>query len=60
LLQLFETLGSQIGQFVARKRAEKALQNSQSLLSGVLNSSLDGVMAFQSIRDRQNNIVDFQ
>jgi PAS domain S-box-containing protein len=60
LLELFDTLGSQIGQFIARKRAEKALQNSQLLLSGVLNSSLDGIMAFQSVRDRQNNIVDFQ
>jgi PAS domain S-box-containing protein len=59
-LQLFETLGSQIGQFVARKRTEKAWQNSQLLLSGVLNSSLDGVMAFQAVRDRNRNIVDFQ
>lgn len=36
------------------------LQLSQSLLSGVLNSSIDGVMAFKSIRDSQEIIIDFE
>jgi PAS domain S-box-containing protein len=43
-----------------RKQIEQALRNSQLLLDGVLNSSLDGVMAFESVRDELNNIVDFQ
>lgn len=43
-----------------RKQAEVALQNSQLLLDGVLNSSLDGVMAFRTLRDCQGKIVDFQ
>ncbi len=36
------------------------LQLSQSLLSGVLNSSIDGVMAFKSVRDSQGKIIDFE
>lgn len=50
-----------------RKQAEtesldvqEALQHSQSLLAGVLNSSLDGVMAFESVKDNQGKIIDFQ
>ena len=42
------------------KRAEEALQHSQSLLAGVLNSSLDGVMAFESVRDSRGKIIDFK
>lgn len=36
------------------------LQESQGLLQGVLNSSLDGIMAFQSIREADGTIVDFE
>jgi signal transduction histidine kinase len=36
------------------------LQHSQSLLASVLNSSLDGVIAFSAVRDSQGNIVDFK
>ena len=43
-----------------RKETEATLKYSQSLLAGVLNSSLDGVMAFESVRDSQNNIIDFK
>ncbi|MEQ8973974.1 MAG: PAS domain S-box protein [Coleofasciculus sp. C1-SOL-03] len=42
------------------KESQAALEYSQSLLSGVLNSSLDGVMAFEAVRDRQGNITDFK
>ncbi|MBE9126471.1 MULTISPECIES: PAS domain S-box protein [unclassified Coleofasciculus] len=42
------------------KESQKALQYSQFLLAGVLNSSLDGVMAFQSVRDTSSSIVDFK
>jgi PAS domain S-box-containing protein len=40
-------------------QATEALQRSQLLLAGVLNSSLDGVAAFCALRDLQGNIVDF-
>ncbi|MCP2726868.1 PAS domain S-box protein [Limnofasciculus baicalensis] len=43
-----------------RKETEATLKYSQSLLAGVLNSSLDGVMAFESVRDSQDNIIDFK
>jgi len=38
----------------------KTLQESQSLLEGVLHSSLDGIMAFSAIRDSHRHIIDFQ
>jgi len=36
------------------------LQISEMQLSGILNSSLDGIMAFRSVRDGQGTIVDFE
>jgi two-component system sensor histidine kinase/response regulator len=36
------------------------LQQSQLLLASVLNSSLDGVAAFEAIRDSQGNLIDFK
>ena len=43
-----------------RKIAERELNKSRALLTGVLNSSLDGVAAFEAIRDRYTNkIVNF-
>ncbi|HEY9599410.1 MAG TPA: PAS domain S-box protein, partial [Cyanophyceae cyanobacterium] len=41
-------------------RTTEALQQSRSLLAGVLNSSLDGVAAFEAIRDAQGEIIDFK
>lgn len=38
---------------------QEALKQSELQLSGILNSSLDGVMAFRSLRDDQGQIVDF-
>ncbi len=43
-----------------RKKTEEILCQSRSLLASVLNSSLDGIMAFQSLRDAQGVITDFQ
>ena len=43
-----------------RLLAEEKLSQSSALLSGVLNSSADGVAAFQSIRDSQGQIIDFR
>ncbi|MFP4300159.1 MAG: PAS domain S-box protein [Spirulinaceae cyanobacterium] len=39
---------------------QEALKTSKMQLSGVLNSSLDGIMAFQSIRNEAREIVDFR
>ena len=47
-------------QMAQKAAAERELNRSQALLTGVLNSSLDGVAAFEAIRDRQNEIVDFR
>ncbi|MCT7960102.1 diguanylate cyclase [Laspinema sp. D1] len=51
--------------WVARDMTEhhqivQALQHSESLLAGVLNSSLDGIMAFKAIRNCEGTIIDFQ
>ncbi|HBE18626.1 MAG TPA: hypothetical protein DEG17_00190 [Cyanobacteria bacterium UBA11149] len=43
-----------------RKQTEANLKYSQSLIAGVLNSSLDGVMAFESVRDERGKIIDFK
>ncbi|MDJ0636315.1 MAG: diguanylate cyclase [Xenococcaceae cyanobacterium MO_188.B29] len=43
-----------------RLLAEEKLNQSRALLSSVLNSSADGVAAFESIRDSQGQIVDFR
>lgn len=39
---------------------QEALQTSEMQLSSVLDSSLDGIMAFRSVRDEQGTIVDFE
>jgi two-component system cell cycle response regulator len=43
-----------------RQRIEATLFESRSLLASVLNSSLDGIGAFQSIRNAEGEIVDFR
>lgn len=43
-----------------RKSVEQELNQSRALLAGVMNSSLDGVAAFEAIRDRWGKIVDFR
>lgn len=47
----------------AVEKADKAnlkLQQSQSLLESIINSSMDGIMAFQALRDRRGRIIDFE
>jgi diguanylate cyclase (GGDEF)-like protein/PAS domain S-box-containing protein len=39
---------------------QEALKQSELKLSGILNSSLDGIMAFRSLRNDQGQIVDFE
>ena len=41
-------------------KSSLALANSQSLLQGILNSSLDGLMAFSPVRNSQGEIIDFK
>ncbi|MFB2897273.1 PAS domain S-box protein [Aerosakkonemataceae cyanobacterium BLCC-F50] len=36
------------------------LQETQSLIASILNSSLDGITALASVRDSQGNIIDFK
>ncbi|MGK7892264.1 MAG: diguanylate cyclase [Xenococcus sp. (in: cyanobacteria)] len=43
-----------------RKTVEQELNQSRALLAGVLNSSLDGVAAFEAVRDRWGHIIDFR
>ena len=47
-------------QIAERKIVEQELNKSRALLTGVLDSSLDGVAAFEAIRDRQGKIIDFR
>ena len=42
------------------KQTEEILYQSRAMLTNVLNSSLDGIMAFQSVRNAQGRITDFQ
>ena len=55
--QFKEVLSEQIAE---RKVVEQELNKSRELLTGVLHSSLDGMAAFEAIRDRQGQIVDFR
>ena len=43
-----------------RSRSETSLRRAEALLSGVLESSLDGVMAFAAVRDESGAIADFR
>lgn len=43
-----------------RQQAESDLHENQRLFYGILSSSLDGVMAFRSIRNRAGEICDFE
>jgi chemotaxis family two-component system sensor kinase Cph1 len=42
------------------KEQNYQLQQSQSLLASILNSSLDGVVAYSAVRNSEGNIMDFQ
>jgi PAS domain S-box-containing protein len=55
LLQLFSAIGSQIGQFIERKRAEEALRREHALTSAILDTSA----ALVVVLDRRGRIVRF-
>jgi PAS domain S-box-containing protein len=42
-----------------RKKAEQELENSRGRLDAILNSSLDGIIVFEAIRDEAGTIRDF-
>jgi two-component system sensor histidine kinase/response regulator len=43
-----------------RTRSECALKRAEELLSGVMKSSLDGIMAFESVRNESGQIENFR
>ncbi len=43
-----------------REHIQASLKQSQELLTGVLNSSLDGIMAYRAVRDDEGAITDFE
>jgi len=47
-LQALANIGIQIGQFINRRRAEDALQESQARFSGIINSAMDAIIAVDS------------
>jgi PAS domain S-box-containing protein len=55
LMQLFEAIGSQFGQFIERKRAEEALKSEHAFISAVLDTS----GALVVVLDRSGRIVRF-
>ena len=44
----------------SRRQTEEVLRQSRQLLGSVLDSSLDGIVAFRALRNSQGNIVDFE
>jgi PAS domain S-box-containing protein len=44
LVQMMATIGSQIGQFMARKRVEEALEQSRRRLQGLFDHALDAIL----------------
>jgi len=43
-----------------RKRSEVELEGNRRLLDGVLKNSMDGIMAYEAIRDEQGNLMDLR
>lgn len=52
-------LGSIVRDITGQRDMERHLRESETLLKGVLDSSLAGIMAFEAFRDENNVIVDF-
>jgi PAS domain S-box-containing protein len=55
LLATMRVLGSQVGQFVARRRAEAEVRASESRLRAMLDSSLDAIVTM----DHEGRVVDW-
>ncbi|MBD2232968.1 PAS domain S-box protein [Phormidium tenue] len=57
--QVIRMVGSHLD-VTAMVAIQAALQTSEMQLASVLNSSLDGIMAFKAVRDELGTIVDFE
>ncbi|MEA5451486.1 diguanylate cyclase [Leptolyngbya sp. CCNP1308] len=57
--QVVRMVGSHLD-ITATVGMQQALQTSEMQLSGVLNSSIDGIMAFRAVRNDSDAIVDFE
>jgi PAS domain S-box-containing protein len=55
LLAMMDAIGSQIGQFIERKRAEEANRESEARKGAILETALDGIITI----DREGRITDF-
>jgi PAS domain S-box-containing protein len=55
LLKMLDAVGTQIGQFIDRKRSQEAVRQSESRKSAVLRSSLDCVITI----DHEGSILEF-
>jgi PAS domain S-box-containing protein len=55
LLDLMTSIGSQIGQFIERKRAEEAVRESEARKSAILESALDCIITI----DHEGRITEF-
>lgn len=55
VLQLMASIGSLIGQFIERKQAERAVQESEARKTAVLESALDSIITM----DHQGRVLEF-
>lgn len=55
LLQVLSSVGSQVGQFMERKRAEEALRDSEARKAAILEASLDAIVTM----DHEGRVVEF-
>jgi len=59
-LAILRTLAGNLGSTIVKQRAEHAREKDRALLSGVLNSSIDGVMALRAVRTSDGTLSDFE
>jgi PAS domain S-box-containing protein len=55
VLQLMASIGSSIGQFIERKQAERAVQESEARKTAILESALDCIITM----DHQGRVIEF-
>ena len=59
-LAIFRTLAGNLGTTIMKQRAEQAREKDRALLSGVLDSSIDGVIALRAVRTSDGTLSDFE
>jgi len=57
---ILRSLSTNIGVSLLRKRVEDERESNRALLGGVLNSSIDAVVALRAIRDEDGLVRDFE